>query len=124
MWETTSRARERIQLSAKAKTVTVAKWEKWRRWRGFRSRFHCRLGVGPVSSKRCGDGGRKTGEDKQPVLTFPFIQILPGVCGKLARTGYGVLPVWATFRSLRQTWGEHEAAVFQGVVLQMGIENP
>jgi hypothetical protein len=35
MGETTTRARERIQMSAKAKTVTVAKWEKWRRWRDF-----------------------------------------------------------------------------------------
>jgi hypothetical protein len=36
--ETASRARKCIKESAKAKTVTVAKWEKWRRWRGFRSR--------------------------------------------------------------------------------------
>ena len=27
-----------------------------------------RLGVGPASSKRWGDGGRKKGEDKQPDL--------------------------------------------------------
>jgi hypothetical protein len=45
-----------------------------------------------VSSKRWGDGGRKRGEDKQPVLTFNLIQTLPGVCGKLARPGYGIFP--------------------------------
>jgi hypothetical protein len=31
----------------------------------------CRLVVGPVSSKRWGEGGRKNGEDKQPDLVAP-----------------------------------------------------
>jgi hypothetical protein len=60
-----------LNISAKAKTVTVAKGVKGRRWRGFRSRFQPRLGVGPASSKRRGDGGRKKGADKQPDILPP-----------------------------------------------------
>jgi len=93
--ETPSRARERIQDPAKAETVTVAKRGKGRRWRDFSIRFQSRPGVGPASSKRWGDGVRKSGEDKQ--LDFvppagPWFLILPGVCGKLTRTGHGIFP--------------------------------
>jgi hypothetical protein len=43
-----------------------------------------------VSSKGWGGGVRKKGEDKQ--TDFPLAQFLPRVCGKLARTGFGVFP--------------------------------
>jgi hypothetical protein len=52
-----------------------------------------RLGVGPVSSKRWGDGGRKTGEDKQrDFVPLVVVLILPGVCGKSARTDFRLFP--------------------------------
>ena len=61
-----SRARERIENPAKAETVTVAKRQKGDAGAVFDLAPKSRLGVGPVSSKRWGDGVRKKGEDKQP----------------------------------------------------------
>jgi len=49
----------------KAKTVTVAKWGSGDAGADFDLAPKSRLGVGPVSSKRWGDGVRKIGEDKQ-----------------------------------------------------------
>jgi len=39
-----------------------------------------------------GDGGRKIREDKQPNFQPHLVLILPGVCGKLPRTGRPHLP--------------------------------
>ena len=64
--ETTNRARKRIQNPAKAKTVTEAKGRKGDDGAVFDLAPKSRPGVGPVSSKRWGEGGRKKGEDKQP----------------------------------------------------------
>jgi len=55
-----------IQMSAKAKSVTVAKGQRGDAGAVFDLAPKYRRGVGPVSSKRWGDGGRKKGEDKQP----------------------------------------------------------
>ena len=77
-----------IQNPAKAKTVTVAKGQMGDAGAVFDLAPKSRLGVGPVSSKRWGDGGRKIGADKQPNFRAPaVVLILPGVCGKLARAG-------------------------------------
>ena len=79
---------------AKAKTVTVAKGQRGDAGAVFDLAPKSRLGVGPVSSKRRGDGGRKKGEENN--LTFKprraVVLLLPGVCGKSARTGFGLLP--------------------------------
>ena len=77
---------KRIQNSAKAKTVTVAKGQMGDAGAVFDLAPKSRLGVGPVSSKWWGDGGRKKGEDKQPHIPTNHVLILPGVCGKLSRT--------------------------------------
>jgi hypothetical protein len=88
MGETASRARKHIQNPAKAKTVTVVEGKEGDAGAVFDLAPKSRLGVGPVSSKRWGDGGRKIGADKQPNLRAPaVVLILPGVCGKLARAG-------------------------------------
>jgi hypothetical protein len=81
--------------SAKAKTVTGAE-VRGRRWRGFRSRSQSRLGGGPASSKRWGEGRRKNGEDKPPDIPTTF-QILPGVCGKLLRARHGLFRARGNF---------------------------
>jgi hypothetical protein len=40
-----------------------------------------------------GDGGREEGEDKQPHIPLRLgFGILPGVCGKSARTGFRLFP--------------------------------
>jgi len=70
--EAASRARERILDSAKAETVTVAG-----RVGGADAgavcdlASDCRLGVGPVSSKWWGDGGRKKGEENNTNIQAP-----------------------------------------------------
>ena len=93
MGETASRARKRIQNPAKAKTVTVAKGQRGDAGAIFDLAPKSRLGVGPVSSKRWGDGGRKIGEDKQPNFRAPaVVLILREVCGKSARTGFSLFP--------------------------------
>jgi hypothetical protein len=58
----------RIQLPAKAKTVTEAKGQRGDTGAVLDIAPKYRLGVGPVSSQRWGDGGRKKGEDKQPYI--------------------------------------------------------
>ena len=89
MGETASRAQSASNKPAKAKTVTVAKRQKGDAGAVFDLAPKFRLGVGPVSSKRWGDGGRKIGADKQPNFRAPsVVLILPGVCGKLPRTGH------------------------------------
>jgi hypothetical protein len=93
MGETASRAQSALNKPAKAKTVTVAKGQRGDAGAVFDLAPKCRLGVGPVSSKRWGDGGRKKGEDKQPDFVPPaVVLILPRVCGKSARTGFGLYP--------------------------------
>jgi hypothetical protein len=89
-WGDTEPRAKCIKIPAKAKTVTVAKGQKGDAGAVFDLAPKSRLGVGPVSSKRWGDGGRKKGEEKQPSF-HPFL-ILPGVCGKLPRTGQGIFP--------------------------------
>jgi hypothetical protein len=69
--ETASRARSAFNNPAKAKTVTAAKREIGDAGAVFDLAPKFRLGVGPVSSKRWGDGGRKNGEDKQPDFMPP-----------------------------------------------------
>ena len=65
MGEAASRAQERILVSAKAESVTAA-GGAGRADAGaiFDLAPDYRLGVGPVSSKWLGDGGRKKGEDR------------------------------------------------------------
>jgi hypothetical protein len=47
------------------------------------------------------------------------VLILPGVCGKFARTGLnGFFPAVETFRSLRPIQGERKSTDFQGEVFQ------
>jgi len=74
---------------AKAKTVTVAKGQ-----RETLARFLISLpNLGPVSDQRAegrGDGVRK--KAKTNSHTFHLFGILPGVCGKSARTGFGLYP--------------------------------
>jgi hypothetical protein len=60
-----------IQLSAKAKTVTVVEGKEGDAGAVFDLAPKSRLDVGPVSSKRWGEGGRKKGEDKQPEFVPP-----------------------------------------------------
>jgi len=64
--------------------------------------------VGAVSDERAANGGMMAGvkqaKDNHPKILSPAgpFFILPGVCGKLPRTGHpGFFPVVATFRSLR-----------------------
>jgi hypothetical protein len=64
--KTTGRARKRIEKSAKAKTVTVAKGQKGDAGAVFDLVPKSRPGIEPVSNKRWGGGVRKKGEDKQP----------------------------------------------------------
>jgi len=54
--------------AAKAKNVTVAKGQRGDAGAVFDLASNYRLGVGPVSSKRWGDGGRKTGEENNRTL--------------------------------------------------------
>ena len=84
-----------------------------------------RLGVGPVSSKWWGKGGRKKGEDKQPSFQ-PIVIFNPTrSLRKIATDGTpGLFPAVTTFRSLRPILGERESAGLQGVVLQREIEIP
>jgi hypothetical protein len=80
-----------IQNPAKAKTVTAAKREIGDAGAVFDLAPRLRLGVGPASSKRWGDGVRKKGEDKQPHINLN-LETLPGVGGKSARTGFSLFP--------------------------------
>ena len=68
MGETASRAQSALNKPAKAKTVTVAKGQRGDAGAVFDLAPKCRLGVGPVSSKRWGDGGRKIGEENNLTL--------------------------------------------------------
>ena len=73
--------------------MTVAKGQRGDAGAVFDLAPKSRRGVGPASSKRRNDGGRKIGEDKQPNFRAPaVVLILPGVCGKLSRTGQGIFP--------------------------------
>jgi len=65
---------------AKAKTVTAVEGKEGDAGAVFDVASRLRLGVGPASSKRWGDGVRKKGEDKQPHIS----------------------PVWHPARSRRQ----------------------
>jgi hypothetical protein len=68
-----------------------------------------RLGVGPASSKRWGDGVRKKGEDKQPYIPLGLgIGIRSGVCGKSTWTGFSLFPAVVTCRSLQPKSGRCE----------------
>jgi hypothetical protein len=69
--ETASRARSAFKKPAKAKSVTVAKGQRGAAGAVFDLAPKYRRGVGPVSSKWWGDGGRKKGEDKQPDYAPP-----------------------------------------------------
>jgi hypothetical protein len=102
--ETASRARSAFNHPAKAKTVTVAKRQRGDAGAVFDLAPNYRLGVGPVSSKWWGDGVRKKGEDKQPDVLTHYL-ILPGVCGKLPRTGRQVFSrQWKLFAVSGQSW--------------------
>jgi hypothetical protein len=70
--ETASRARKRIEEPAKAKTVTVAKGQRGDAGAVFDLAPESRFGVGPVSSKRWGDGGRKKRRRQTTILTPSF----------------------------------------------------
>ena len=97
--------------------MTVAKGQRGDAGARFDLAPNTRPGVGPVSSKRWGDGGRKKGEDRQPVLTY---SIKP--CPESAEHWLGRAPVIcageSTFRSLRQTGVNASLPGFQGVVFK------
>ena len=79
MGETASHARSAFNNPAEAKTVTVVEGQEGDAGAVFDLASRFRLGVGPVSSKRWGDGGRKTGEEttlhSNPV--GPWFQFCP-----------------------------------------------
>jgi hypothetical protein len=94
---------------AKAESVTVAKGQRGDAGAVFDLAPKSRLGVGPVSSKRWGEGVRKNGEDKQPnfvTLGFNSARRLLQVSTDGLRF---LSPAVLTCRSLRQTLGSVRA---------------
>ena len=119
MGETASRARKRIQLSAKAKTVTVAKRERGDAGAVFDLAPNSRLGVGPASSKRWGDGGRKKGEDKQPNTFQSVFKSCPESAENRHGRDVGIFPGSGNFpQSPAKIGGRASRSGFRGVCLE------
>jgi hypothetical protein len=73
-----------------------------------------RLGVGPVSSKWWGDGGRKKGEDKQSDSVPPagsWLYCFPESAANQQGRGSVFHPAVLTCRSLRPKWGRREGGL-------------